>query len=196
MSLSQRQATKRGVEAVWLTKLIVIYGRTRVLSFKDGDKTFISTRKTSPGSHQKHPRWLNVSSPTDLRVGTMLTASTEFYLINPLTGYNHLTCSRSRRGRCEVIARVKSGPHHRGCMVNTWSHFHTWCLPQRKTQTSKPDIFPEKKWAGSNICVKTACCLPEKARLLVKKRMSHYSIVVDWMLTECWYFSSEGAKEQ
>lgn len=40
-------------------------------------------------------------------------------------------------------------------MVNTCSHFHTWCLPQRKTQTSKPDIFfpPLKgKGPGSNIC--------------------------------------------
>lgn len=156
--------------------------------------TFISRRKKG-----QHPRWLNVSSPTDLGVGTMWTASTQFYLINPLTGYNHLTCSRSQRGRCEVIARVKSGPHHRGCMVNTWSHFHTWCLPQRKTQTSKPDISSVKKkkmvWIQYPR-VKTACCLPEKACLLVKKRMSHYSIVVDWMLTECWYFSSEGAREQ
>lgn len=109
---------------------------------------------------------------------------TEFYLINPLTGYNHLTCSRSRRGRCEVIARVKSGPHHRGCMVNTWSHFHTWCLPQRKTQTSKPDISSVKKngldptSAGQNNLLS-----PGGSALASQvKRMSHYSVAVDWML--------------
>lgn len=89
----------------------------------------------------------------------------QFYFINPLTGYKHLPFRQSRRGRCGVIARVKSGLHLRGCMVNTCSHFHTWCLPQRKTQTSKPDIFsPVKRkraWI-QYLQVKTTCCLPRK----------------------------------
>lgn len=75
--------------------------------------------------------------------------------LTSLTGYSHLPLGQSQQGRCRVIARVKSGLHHRGCMVNTCSCFHTWCLPQRKTQTSKPDILlPPLKGRGpvSNVC--------------------------------------------
>lgn len=62
--------------------------------------------------------------------------------MKPLNKKQHHTLPRPQRpaGRSEVIARVKSGVHHRGQLAKTWSHFHTWCLPQKKKKKTLLNI--------------------------------------------------------
>lgn len=72
------------------------------------------------------------------------TSATKFQTMKPLNKKQHHTLPRPQRpaGRSEVIARVKSGVHHRGQLAKTWSHFHRWCLPQKKKKnTSKHQSF-------------------------------------------------------
>lgn len=128
--------------AEWLAYLLLI-----VTSNSDFLTNIVGRRRTSPNPKKYLTEWAT-------QISALRRQLQQFYFINLLTGQRHLPFRQSQWGRCGVIARVKSGLHLRGCMVNTCAHFHTWRLPQRKTQTSKPDIFPllKEKEPGSNIC--------------------------------------------
>lgn len=152
----------------------VIYGRYKALSINDGDKTVIKKRKTSP-RYQKRSmltNWLQHILISSRHDEWLLQSSTSLTLNRIQL---HTPPSQPRpMGRCEVIARVKSGVHHRGQMANTWSHFHTWCLPQKNINIKALCFSPKKLGWIQYLQVKTTCCLLTKVSLLVEKWQNHY----------------------